>query len=72
MPKEDPFNETWLTVSQTQKILNCSRKTVYRMLDDGRLEHIRVGNQYRVPGGRIRDMLTTRNNAANQDHENDS
>lgn len=48
----------YLTPQQVAEILDCSVKTVYRMLDRGELMQIRVGSRIRVeaaslptPGG---------------------
>jgi excisionase family DNA binding protein len=38
-----------LDVEQVGKILNVSRKTVYRLLKSGALSKIKVGREYRVP-----------------------
>ncbi len=45
-----------LTAKQVQELLNIDRTTIYRMLKDGRLAGIKVGNQWRFPAGEI-DLL---------------
>lgn len=46
-----------LTTRQVQDYLNVDRTTIYRMLKDGRLPGIRVGNQWRFSREAI-DLLT--------------
>jgi excisionase family DNA binding protein len=38
-----------LDVEQVGRILNVSRKTVYRLMKSGELFQIKVGREYRVP-----------------------
>ena len=45
-----------LTAKQVQELLSIDRTTIYRMLKDGRLTGIKVGNQWRFPAGEI-DLL---------------
>ena len=46
-----------LTTKQLQELLKIDRITVYRMLNDGRLKGVKIGNQWRFPQGEI-DRLT--------------
>ncbi|MEA4907550.1 MAG: helix-turn-helix domain-containing protein [Chloroflexi bacterium] len=46
-----------LTVKQLQELLKIDRVTVYRMLNDGRLNGVKIGNQWRFPSSEI-DRLT--------------
>ena len=46
-----------LTTKQLQEILKIDRITVYRMLNDGRLKGIKVGNQWRFPQADIDRLL---------------
>jgi len=40
-----------LTVAEAARRLRVSRATVYRLVADGRLAHVRIGNQIRfLPG----------------------
>ncbi len=40
-----------LTVAEAARRLRVSRATVYKLVAEGRLEHVRVGNQIRfLPG----------------------
>lgn len=41
--------ENFLTVRQVQDLLKVDRITVYRMLNDGRLKGIKIGQQWRFP-----------------------
>lgn len=45
-----------LSAKQVQELLNIDRTTIYRMLKDGRLTGIKVGNQWRFPAGEL-DLL---------------
>jgi excisionase family DNA binding protein len=46
-----------LTTRQVQNILQIDRTTVYRMLKDGRLTGIKIGNQWRFPQAQIDALL---------------
>jgi excisionase family DNA binding protein len=48
---------TLLTTKQVQAILKIDRITVYRMLNDGRLKGVKVGNQWRFPQSEIDHFL---------------
>lgn len=47
-----------LTSKQVQDLLKIDRTTVYRMLGDGRLNGIKIGNQWRFERQEIERMLT--------------
>jgi len=47
-----------LTTRQLQDLLKIDRTTVYRMLKDGRLKGVKVGNQWRFPRHTIEAMLS--------------
>lgn len=49
--------EELITTRQLQEHLKVNRITVYRMLNDGRLKGIKVGNQWRFPRSLLDDML---------------
>jgi excisionase family DNA binding protein len=38
-----------LTVAEIADVLRVSKMTVYRLIHDGELSHVRVGRTYRVP-----------------------
>ena len=42
-----------LTTKQLQDLLKIDRVTVYRMLNDGRLKGVKIGNQWRFPQSEI-------------------
>lgn len=46
-----------LTTKQLQDLLKIDRITVYRMLDDGRLKGVKIGNQWRFPQSEIDRLL---------------
>ncbi len=46
-----------LTTKQLQDLLKIDRITVYRMLNDGRLKGVKVGNQWRFPISEIDRLL---------------
>lgn len=50
--------ENLLSTKQLQELLNIDRTTVYRMLKDGRLNGIKVGNQWRFPREEVDAILT--------------
>jgi excisionase family DNA binding protein len=39
----------YLTTRQVQNILQVDRITIYRMLQDGRLKGVKIGQQWRFP-----------------------
>jgi excisionase family DNA binding protein len=47
-----------LTAKQLQDLLRIDRTTIYRMLADGRLKGIKVGNQWRFPKDAIDALLS--------------
>jgi excisionase family DNA binding protein len=46
-----------LTTKQLQDLLKIDRITVYRMLNDGRLKGVKIGNQWRFPRNEIARLL---------------
>lgn len=46
-----------LTAKQVQDMLKVDRTTIYRMLKDGRLSGIKVGQQWRFPHSRVNELL---------------
>jgi excisionase family DNA binding protein len=49
-----------LTTRQLQELLQIDRTTVYRMLKDGRLKGVKVGNQWRFPRRAVAALLSDR------------
>jgi excisionase family DNA binding protein len=49
--------ENFLTARQVQDILTVDRITVYRMLQDGRLKGVKIGQQWRFPRREFERML---------------
>jgi len=55
---EGPLSEVrLLTVAEVAAIMRVSRMTVYRMVNDGRLPHVRVGRSVRLPEQAVHDYL---------------
>jgi excisionase family DNA binding protein len=52
------FVEALLSAKQVQELLNVDRTTIYRMLKDGRLTGIKVGQHWRFPSQEIDDLLS--------------
>jgi excisionase family DNA binding protein len=46
-----------LTAKQVQDLLNVDRTTIYRMLKDGRLTGVKVGQHWRFAAHEVNDML---------------
>ncbi len=46
-----------LTAKEVQELLSVDRTTIYRMLKDGRLEGVKVGNQWRFSDEKVKEML---------------
>jgi excisionase family DNA binding protein len=46
-----------LTTKQLQDLLKIDRVTVYRMLNDGRLKGVKIGNQWRFPQSEIDRLM---------------
>jgi excisionase family DNA binding protein len=46
-----------LTTKQLQELLKIDRITVYRMLNDGRIKGVKIGNQWRFPQSEIDRLL---------------
>jgi excisionase family DNA binding protein len=51
------MNNTLLTAKQTQEMLKVDRTTIYRMLKDGRLNGVKVGQQWRFYTSDVNDLL---------------
>ena len=49
--------ETFLTTKQVQDLFKIDRITVYRMLQDGRLKGVKIGNQWRFPQKEVDRLL---------------
>jgi excisionase family DNA binding protein len=47
----------YLTTRQVQEILKVDRITIYRMLQDGRLKGVKIGQQWRFPLGEVERLL---------------
>ena len=47
-----------LTAKQLQDLLKIDRTTIYRMLTDGRLKGVKVGNQWRFPKDAVDALLS--------------
>jgi excisionase family DNA binding protein len=50
--------ENFLTTKQVQDLFKIDRITVYRMLQDGRLKGVKIGNQWRFPQREVERLLT--------------
>ena len=50
--------DTLLSAKQVQELLKIDRTTIYRMLKDGRLTGVKVGQQWRFYAREINDLLT--------------
>ncbi len=58
-----------LTAREVQELLKVDRITVYRMLNDGRLKGIKIGNQWRFQAAEIQRLLGEENNDENSSDE---
>ena len=47
-----------LTAKEVQELLNVDRTTIYRMLKDGRLEGVKIGQQWRFSEAHIEALLS--------------
>jgi len=50
--------ENYLTTKQLQDLFKVDRITVYRMLQDGRLKGVKIGNQWRFPQTEVERFLS--------------
>jgi excisionase family DNA binding protein len=50
--------ENFLTTKQVQDLFKIDRITVYRMLQDGRLKGVKIGNQWRFPQREVERLLS--------------
>jgi excisionase family DNA binding protein len=50
--------DTLLSAKQVQELLHIDRTTIYRMLKDGRLTGVKVGQQWRFYAREINDLLS--------------
>ncbi|GIV66954.1 MAG: PocR ligand-binding domain-containing protein [Chloroflexota bacterium] len=51
--------EELLTTRQVQELLKVDRITIYRMLQDGRLRGVKIGQQWRFPRGNVEKLLSS-------------
>jgi excisionase family DNA binding protein len=51
------MDNTLLTAKQAQELLKVDRTTIYRMLKDGRLNGVKVGQQWRFYASEVDDLL---------------
>jgi excisionase family DNA binding protein len=51
------MDNTLITAKQTQELLKVDRTTIYRMLKDGRLKGVKVGQQWRFYTSEVNDLL---------------
>ncbi len=56
-----------LTVRQVQEILQVDRTTIYRMLKDGRLSGVKIGNQWRFHRSQIDSLFEDESPKTNTD-----
>jgi excisionase family DNA binding protein len=61
------MNNTVITAKQAQELLKVDRTTIYRMLKDGRLNGVKVGQQWRFYSSEVSDLLA----GARRSGEND-
>lgn len=52
----------YLTTTDITDLLRIDKSTVYRMAEDGRLEGVRVGRQWRFPADQFDDLFAPRSN----------
>jgi excisionase family DNA binding protein len=45
------------TIKEVQAMLKVSQATIYRMVYDGRLSHIKIGKLVRIPAEAIRELI---------------
>jgi excisionase family DNA binding protein len=50
--------ENLLTAQQVEDLLKVNRITIYRMLQDGRLNGVKIGQQWRFPANQFDKLLT--------------
>jgi excisionase family DNA binding protein len=46
-----------LTTAEAARVLRCSRGTVYRLIDEGKLPALRVGGRLRIDAGQLERWL---------------
>lgn len=65
--KLDDYDDV-LTVQQAQEILQIGRNTLYRLIQCGKLPHIRIGRCIRIPKARLIDYLNQAGYNDNDSH----
>jgi excisionase family DNA binding protein len=62
------MNNTLYTAKQAEELLKVDRTTIYRMLKDGRLNGVKVGQQWRFYASELNDLLAgARRSGDNED-----
>ncbi len=60
LPKESgspKVGRQWLTVEEVAKLLEVGRATVYRLIQERRLEHVRIANAVKVHVEQLREYV---------------
>lgn len=47
----------YYTAREVAKALHVSVMTIYRLINDGRLKAVRIGETYRIPASAVEDYL---------------
>ena len=50
--------DAYLTAKQVEDLLNVDRTTIYRMLKDGRLAGVKIGQQWRFYTHKVEELLS--------------
>lgn len=56
-PESDVLTTKYWTIEEIAAQLRVSKMTVYRLVETGEIDHIRVGRVYRVPEESLRAYL---------------
>jgi excisionase family DNA binding protein len=51
------INDAVFTVEEVAEMLRLSKMTVYRLLNNDEISHIRVGRSFRIPGAALDEFI---------------
>ena len=46
-----------MTINQVEEFTTLSRATIYRLMDEGELQYVKIGKARRIPRGAVEKMI---------------
>lgn len=58
-----------LNVKEASQLLRVCSKTIYKLLRENKIEHIRIGTEYKIPKVCVLEYLKIQNDSKKPHHE---